>query len=85
MIYAIIRRFGFFQVSGFLQSRNLLAEHLAQMNAERNEFFSHTVPTEFLSAQSVRFCTILSESWTPGQPSRLSPTNPAFTKSAPAP
>lgn len=33
MTCAIIRRFGFFQISGFFQSGNLRVEHLAQTNA----------------------------------------------------
>jgi hypothetical protein len=63
MTCAIIQAFGFFQISVFFNPGILLMEHLAQTNARGlMDFFSHTVSTEILSAQSVRFCTDLSES-----------------------
>jgi hypothetical protein len=47
MSCAIIRRFAFFQISGFFQYGNLLAQHLEQTNARGpDEFFSRTMPTE---------------------------------------
>jgi hypothetical protein len=63
MIRAVIRQFGFFQISVFFDPRNVLGENLKQMNAGGlMNFFSHTEPMEILSVQSVRFCTVLSES-----------------------
>jgi hypothetical protein len=51
MTCAIIRRFGFFHISGFFQSETLLAEHLAPANAQglinsfrtpcRRSFYQH--------------------------------------------
>jgi len=60
MTCAFIWRFGFFQISGFLNPGNLLAEHLAKNQcAGRDQFFSHTVPTEIYQhnpSDFVQFC-----------------------------